>query len=160
MPQPPYPAPQQAPGYGPPVPGYPPGYPAQYPGAQYPGAQYPGTPYPGAQYPVAHYPGPQATNGKAIAGLVLGIVSIGFFFLTLLDIPLVVLGIVFSVLGLRTARRGEGRRAMALAGLICSLVAAVVVTVALTYVVSRGHTCEQRYDRGSTGYNNCLLHLN
>lgn len=144
-PQPPYPAPQPVPGYGPAGSAYPPGYPAQYPGAQYPGAQ---------------YPGPQATNGKAIAGLVLGIVSLALFFLTVFDVPLIVLGIVFSALGLRAARRGEGRRAMALAGLICSVVAAVVVTVALTYFVSRGHTCEQRYDRGSTGYNNCLLHLN
>lgn len=136
-----YPPGQPPPGYGQqPVPGYPPSYPPAF---------------------ASPYPGPQtAGNGKAVAGLVLGILSLGLFFLTALDVPLIVLGIVFSVLGLRAAKRGEGRRTMALAGLICSLVAVVVVIVSLTYVVARGHTCERRFDRGSSEFNNCLLHLN
>lgn len=143
-------------------------HPGQYPG-QYGGqsgtnqyGQPPGPP-PGwaasGWTPQGGYPSTASSNGKAVAGLILGIVSLALFIFTILDIPVVVLGIVFSVLGLRAAKRGEGRRGMALAGLICSVVAALVVTVTLTYVVHRMKVCDERYDRGTSSYNSCLVEL-
>ena len=111
----------------------------------------------------AGYPGwtptagtPGTSNGRAVAGLILGILSLALFFFTVLDVPLIVLGIIFSSLGLAAAKRGEGRRAMALAGLICSLIAALVVAATTVFVLHRVRICDRSYDRGTSQYSSCI----
>ncbi len=98
-----------------------------YPPAQqpYPSVQNPGYGpqqgvYPGAPYmpPVAQQ-GPN--GGFAIAGLVLGIVSLVLFWTLYLGIPAAIVGIVLSILG----RRSPQRRTMATVGLVLSILALV-----------------------------------
>ncbi len=72
---------------------------------------------------------PTQGGGIAVAGLVLGIVSIVFFWIPVFDVLLSIVGLVLSLLG----RRSLSRRGMALAGLICSiigLVLALIITIA------------------------------
>ncbi len=61
-------------------------------------------------------------GGMAIAGLVLGIVSLILFWTIYLGIPLSIVGIVLSALG----RRSPQRRTMATVGLVLSIVAIVL----------------------------------
>ncbi len=65
-------------------------------------------------------------------------------------IPLVILGITFAAVGLKRAKRGAGSRGMALTGLICSLAAAVLVTVILIVVVPKYIDCYHKYGSDNT----------
>ncbi len=98
---------------------YPPIQQQPYPPIQNPGYGPQGM-YPGAAYvpPVAQQ-GPN--GGFAIAGLVLGIVSLVFFWTLYLGIPAAIVGIVLSILG----RRSPQRRTMATVGLVLSILAIV-----------------------------------
>lgn len=74
---------------------------------------------PPSGYPIAH------RNGMAVASLVLGItglVSSMVLVLGLLTLAQTVLAIVFGARGLTLASKGEGRKGMAMAGLICGVV--------------------------------------
>lgn len=102
------------------------------------------------------YPRPRTSNGKAIAGLVLGILALILSFLTLFDIPLIVLGIVFSVLGLRQAKRGNGGRGMAIAGLSCAIIGAIVAATLFIVVYNRAKDCADKFDTGTSDYRICL----
>ncbi|NUP46729.1 MAG: DUF4190 domain-containing protein, partial [Catenulispora sp.] len=91
-------------GYGPgPQPGYgPPGYPP---------------PYYGPPMMV------QRTNGNAVAGMVLGIISLVLFWAWFLGPVLAVLGIIFSGVGIsQCGRQNQEGKGMAVAGLVCSLI--------------------------------------
>ncbi len=92
----------------------------------------------------------------AVAGLVLGILAIVFFWLLFFDLPFIVLGIVFSALGLGAAKRGAGRRGMAIAGLICAVVGALGATALTIWAIHKDRSCSDRYDRGSHGYELCV----
>jgi hypothetical protein len=102
------------------------------------------------------YPRPRTSNGRAIAGLVLGILALILSFLTLFDIPLIVLGVVFSVLGLRQAARGGGGKGTAIAGLTCAIVGAIVATTLFIVVYNRAKDCADRFDTGTSDYRVCL----
>jgi hypothetical protein len=159
--------------FGPPSPnpyGYPSGPPAAaesaytpppqaYPGSQgYPAAPppaYPGAPpqaYPGA-YP---YQAPRQGNGKATAGLVLGILAIVLFWIPFGDVALDVLAIVFGALGLREAKRGAGGRGKALAGLICGIIGAIGSVIIFAYAIHEVKSCSDKYPIGTIGYENCI----
>ncbi len=122
----------------------PPGYvpPAPAAGAAPPGAPSPysvagnaprgqadpyGTPYPtpgpgayGAPPPYYSYAQPRSGNGKAIASMVLGIVSILMFWLSIFDAVFVITGLVFGILALTEAGpRSAAKKGMAIAGLVC-----------------------------------------
>jgi hypothetical protein len=112
-----------------------------------------GWPPPPGYYP---YPPPQPSNGMATAGLVLGIAALALCWLTILDIPLVILGITFAAVGLKRAKRGAGSRGMAMAGLICSLIAAVLVTVILIVVVPKYIDCYHKYGDNTDQIRQCL----
>ncbi len=91
--------------------------PSSYPSPGY-GQQsmYSGNPY---------MPAPQSggsNGGFAIAGLVLGIVSIVLFWAFYLGIPIAIVGIIMSALG----RRSVERRTMATVGLVLSIIAVVL----------------------------------
>lgn len=132
-----FPSPAYAP--QPPQPPQPPH--GQYPpNAPYPpNTQYPPQPYPGGYY------GPpmlrQQTSGMAVAGMVLGILSLLFFWAWVLGPVLSVAGIVFSAVGMsQGSKPGWTGKGMAIAGLVCSLITAaiwvflvIVVTSLLTH---------------------------
>lgn len=109
----------QYPQYPPQSPEYPSqqGYPQQ-PGY---GAQPGGYPQPGYGYPPAQ---PQGGSGFGIASLIFGILSIVLFFLTVLDIVPIALGIILGIIGRGRNRRGRG---MALAGIITSVIGLIIV---------------------------------
>jgi len=87
---------------------------------------------------------------------VLGILALILSFLTLFDIPLIVLGIVFSVLGLRQAARGDGGRGMAIAGLTCAIIGAIVAATLFIVVYNRAKDCADKFDTGTSDYRVCL----
>jgi hypothetical protein len=92
----------------------------------------------------------------AIAGMVLGILSILLCWIAFFDIPLIVLGIIFSVLGLGAAKRGASGRGMAIAGLTCAIVGAVAATAITVWAVRKDRSCSDKYDRGSYRYELCI----
>lgn len=151
------PAPQYYPGYGTP-PGYP-GYPNQ-PGQQgyqnHPGQQnYPG--YPPAPPYGTQYPPPRTGNGKAIASLVLGIVSIVFFWTSVLDAVPISLAVIFGGIALSEARRRpqrEGHR-LAIAGIACAVVGAILATIWSVWIYSKVRDCLD-YNTGSAAYTHCV----
>lgn len=168
--------PSQYPAYQPPnhqpdyqQPSYPPssnpyGQPSAYP--QQPGYPQPGYPTSGYGYPAPPpaygygYPAPQRGHGKAIAGLVLGIVAVALCWLPIIGIPLWVLALIFSILGRSDARKGAGGRGLATAGLILAIVAAVA-NIVLTIVIftigfSSEHSCADQYGRGTSQYQACI----
>lgn len=144
----PWGAPSDAPPPGFPAPGFPaPQYPAppapvvHGPQAGYGPAQ-PGYGPPG--YPPPYYGPPmmaRKTNGMAVAGMVIGILSLVLFWAWFLGPVLAVLGIIFSSVGIsqcnRERQEGKG---MAIAGLVCSLISAAFWVVLVIAVASFLHS--------------------
>ncbi len=78
--------------------------------------------------PAMDYAGPQppATNGQAVASLVLGLVSLVLMCVWYIALPCGILAIVFGVLGRGSAKRGAPRGGMATAGLILGILGVVI----------------------------------
>ena len=115
-------------GYGQPGAGYapPPGYGQPIPGYGQPGFGYPQQMYPGVMYV---QPRPDPGKGMAIAGFVLGIISICLLCLTtagaVANLVVATLGIIFSALG----RKSTTSRGLAIAGLVLSIIEAVASAI-------------------------------
>jgi hypothetical protein len=157
----PIPAEYAPPGYtGPTVPTPPPSPYGGYPGpTPNPFGNPPGTPYgnqpPPYQYPAQGpygygptpppyhgYPPPRAGNGKAVAGLVLGIVSIVLCWLSFFDAVFVILGLIFSIIALNETKDGRSSgRGMAVAGLVCTIVGALLASVLTVLIVRAADKC-------------------
>lgn len=145
---------------GPIAPEYaPPGYvaPAQYrvPTPPQFGPMPPPPPYLG--YPGAPVRGAATGHGKAVAALVLGIASIVLCWLTVLDAIPVVLAAVFGSIAVREARFKPNRegRSMAIAGICCALVGAILATVLSVLIYTRFKDCLQ-LSPGSSAYSSCI----
>lgn len=105
------------------------GYPA--PPVQ-PYGGYPGYDAYGGQQPW----GPQPSNGLGTAALVLGIISVVGFCLYGLNIILGILALIFGIIGLGRAKRGEAtNRGMAIAGIITGSVGIVVGATILGFII-------------------------
>lgn len=117
-----------------------------------------GQPYqPYAAPPFHQYPQPGRTNGKAIAALVLGLLSIIFFFFSIFDLALIIPGIVFGSLGLGEAKRPGGTgRGMAKAGLVLAVIGAVLMVAFSLWVLPKAARCQNDYPSGSAEYNTCI----
>lgn len=130
-----------------------------YPGyQQYPGYPPQGLPY-GAPPPPygTQYPPPRTGNGKAVAALVFGIMSIVFCWLAILDAIPVVLALVFGLLARGEARRRPGREGhgLAVAGIVCAIAGAVLAVVLTVWLYSRFSDCFN-YSSGSAAYSQCV----
>jgi len=68
--------------------------------------------------------GDEALNGKAAAGLVLGILGLIFWLLPILGLPVTIIGLLMSIKGLKSAKRGMAVAAMILS--ILGLTASVI----------------------------------
>lgn len=78
-------------------------------------------------------------KGKAIAGLVLGIAGVVFFWVPILNFILGILTLIFS--GLSLSKKEEGR-GMAIAGLILGIItlaiSIILVVIAIAFVGTSG----------------------
>lgn len=77
--------------------------------------------------------GPQVEpprNGLGTAGFVLGLVGLVFSFIPVVGVvawPLVILGLIFSLLGFSRARRGKAtNKGLSIAGIVCSAVGLLI----------------------------------
>ena len=139
---------------GNPAPGpYPPAPPGQYPQPYGPPpGHYPPTPQ---QY---HYaPRPGAGNGKAVAGLVLGIGSIIFCFFSFFDALLVIPGLILSLIAMSEIKAaGGGNRGMAVAGLVCSIIGGVLAAVFTGILIHAANQCGGLNNSNAPGWNQCV----
>ncbi|MBB3113842.1 uncharacterized protein YacL [Paenibacillus phyllosphaerae] len=85
-----------------------------------------------SQQPVHPYR-PHKTNGKSIAGLVLGILAI---ILPYIGFLIGIFAIIFSSLAMKEIRRtSEQGRGLAIAGLVCGIIGTVLYGLLLAFVV-------------------------
>lgn len=68
-------------------------------------------------------------NGMAITGMVLAICAVVVSWLPGVNFVCWLLGLVFSIVGLRNANRGAPYRGMAIAGLVISLAGIVLIII-------------------------------
>jgi hypothetical protein len=129
---------EQAPGgqpyaYPPQEPPYP-AHHQQY-SAQY--QPYPPQPYgyPPNPYGYPHAP-PQPTNGLGVAGFVLGLLGLLFFWFPPLGIVLSLLGVILGGSGMSAARRNHSSSGLAIAGLVCGLIGLLLAIIILAAVYS------------------------
>jgi len=129
-----------------------PGYPPTAPGAgPYPPPGYYPTP------PGYGYGQPRPGSGKAVAALVLGIGSIVFCWFSFLDAALVIPGVIFGLIAMgETKGSARSGRGMAVAGLVCSVVGAVLATIFTVLLVHAANACGG-FDNGSApNFQTCL----
>ncbi len=92
--------------------------------------------------------------------MVLGICGLVFCWLPVLDVPVWILALIFSILGRSDARKGAGGRGKAKAGLIMAIIAAVLnIAVSVTIIVVAVHndrSCADQYGVGTSQYNDCV----
>lgn len=103
------------------------------------------------------YAQPRTGNGMATASLVLGIVSIVFCWLSIIDAVAVILALVFGAVALGRSKqtpRREGR-SMAIAGIACGVVGAILATVLTVVIYGRVKDCLD-YPSNSVAYTQCI----
>jgi hypothetical protein len=92
--------------------------------------------------PVYGYaPGQQFNNGPGTAGMVLGIIGLVLFWFPFLGFLLGLLGAIFGGVGISKANKGEANnKGMAVAGLVCGILAMAIWVVFWLAVVSSTNT--------------------
>lgn len=166
----PIPAEYAPPGYtGPTVPTTPPPSPyGAHPGPY--GSQFGTPPYPQPQYPAQGpygygpppppyhgYPTRRPTNGKAIAALVLGIGSIVLSWLSFFDAIFVILGLIFSIIALGETKDGRtSGRGLAVAGLVCTIIGALLATMLTVLIVRAADKCGGFTNDNSDQWQTCV----
>jgi hypothetical protein len=104
-------------------------------------SQYPQSPLgyqPPPNYPPPSYPDqyPNGT-GKALAGMILGIISLVFWCIPLLGAPVAIVGLVLSNKGLKSSSRSQ-----AIAGFVTSIIGLVLTIINASigaYMAATGH---------------------
>jgi hypothetical protein len=140
------------PGYVPDPPPTPPTQPHPYYGpSQYASLPNPYAPYPPPGYPP--YPVPEKASGMAVASMVLGIISVVGSVFAFLDAIPVVLAVVFGIIVLNAKRPGRG---MAIAGIACGLVGAVLAIIVSVYVTSAVNKCGGFGNSDDPDFSACL----
>ena len=99
---------------------------------------------------------PAQKNGLAVAGMVLGIVSIPFAIGSFFDIPVVIVGFILSVVALNRAKRSGVGATMAKWGIALSLIGAVAATAMSIYVVQTINDCSRTADIGTSAFEECI----
>ncbi|MFE0644737.1 DUF4190 domain-containing protein [Streptomyces sp. NPDC058877] len=131
------------------------GYPPAAPAPAAPGYGYPGYGQPGYGQPGYGQPGWQQppSNGMGTAAMVIGIVAVAGFCLYGLGGILGILAVIFGIIGLKKAGRGEAtNRGMAIAGIVLGAIGIVVSAVFLSLVIwaVSQEGVETGYDEGSS----------
>jgi hypothetical protein len=79
-------------------------------------------------------------NGLATASLVLGILSVVFFWLGFFGIIMAILAVVFGAVGLSRAGGGAPNRGLAVAGLVLGIVSILLFVVVVLALIQIGQT--------------------
>ncbi|HET6877799.1 MAG TPA: DUF4190 domain-containing protein [Jatrophihabitans sp.] len=158
-------APPPGTAWAPPYPGGPPPYaggPGQAPYAGGPPRHpYPGgpahPPYPPYPYGTSPYQTRSRSNGKAVAALVLGLLTIFLFWTSVFDALFAILAVVFGILALNEANRSGGTgKGMAIAGLVCAAVGAVLAIVVTTVLIHAVNQCGGLNRSNQPGFQQCV----
>jgi hypothetical protein len=92
--------------------------------------------YPSAPAAPPQLPGQQPRNGLGTAGFVLGLIGLLFSFIPLIGVvawPMVILGLVFSLVGFSRARSGQAtNKGLALTGAILSVIGLLICILYVT----------------------------
>ncbi|ATY14989.1 DUF4190 domain-containing protein [Amycolatopsis sp. AA4] len=108
-----------------------PGYPST-PGYGQPPVPY-GAPMYGAPY-AAQYATPLKTSGLAVAGMVVGIVALIFFWVPFFDVVAAITAIGLSWAGMvQAGKPGWTGQGMGIAGLVCGILAAIPAVIFLIW---------------------------
>jgi len=103
------------------------------------------------------YAQPRPGNGKAVTALVLGILSMVLCVLSFLDVFLIIPAIIFGSLALNDAKRNGGAgRGMAISGLVCAVIGAVLAMMLTVWLAPKVARCANDYPRNSAAYNTCI----
>ena len=103
------------------------------------------------------YAQPRPGNGKAVTALVLGILSVVLCVLSFLDVFLIIPAIIFGSLALNDAKRNGGAgRGMAISGLVCAVIGAVLAMMLTVWLAPKVARCANDYPRNSAAYNTCI----
>ncbi|HJQ44343.1 MAG TPA: DUF4190 domain-containing protein [Jatrophihabitantaceae bacterium] len=117
---------------------------------------YPGQPGYGPPPPwMTQYP-PPAGQGKAVASLVLGIASILLCWLWVLDLIPIVIAVVLGAVAIGDSRRTGRGRGLAIGGIACAVVAALIFVLITVWVVPKVQDCLDSYDQNSSEFNTCV----
>jgi hypothetical protein len=107
--------------------------------------------------PYSGYVQPTSTNGKAIAALVLGIASIVLCWLSIFDAVFVILALIFGLIALNETKEGRSRgRGLAVAGLVCMVVGALLATLISIKVFRAVDRCGGLDQADRSSFNQCL----
>ncbi|MBQ7416075.1 MAG: hypothetical protein IJW14_03435 [Oscillospiraceae bacterium] len=109
----------------------------------------------GYQQPPYQQAAPVPGKGLGIAGMILGIISLVFCCCTeYISIPCAVVGLILSIIGLSSAKKAGMKNGCAVAGIVCSAISLVLVTIALVlaYTVF-AEFMEQFYQQFDGGIN-------
>jgi len=89
--------------------------------------------YPQAGYaPVAYHQPP--SNPMGIAGMVCGIVGLVFCWVPYFGLIVAIIGLVLSIVGIIQANKTGASKAMAITGLVCSIVAVAIWVIIFAIV--------------------------
>ena len=93
---------------------------------------------------------PAGKNALAIAGMVVGIVSIflGFYCIT------GIVGLILSILGLKKSKETGKGKGMAIAGIVCSIVGIVVTIIGLIIAAVAAKALNEGLNSLNTSLNN------
>ena len=68
-------------------------------------------------------------KGLGIAGMVLGIVSLVLWCYVYIGIPCAIVGVILSIIGMKKAKDVGMKNGMAVAGLVCSIIALAILVI-------------------------------
>ena len=88
-----------------------------------------------------------ATNGQAVAALVLGIVGVVLFWTIWLGVILGTLAVVFGTLGRSKGKQGASNQGLATAGIVLGIVAIVASVLFVILLIAFAADAEELIDR-------------
>lgn len=95
-----------------------------------------------------------ASNGTAVAAMILGILSLVVFWIPFIPFVFGVLGLVFGIKGLNAADLNQGKgRGMGIAGIVCGSIGMIVGIFYSIFWIAIFYVAFEEYDYSKNTYN-------